>query len=247
MYNFTIYFLIFSFLGWCTEVAYSAYKHSRFVNRGFLNGPVCPIYGFGVSFIYLVISNIASYDWIIVLASFLLPTILELVTGFVMEKVFKHKWWDYSGERFNLGGYICLKFSVIWGLACVALVKIVFPLMDKFIAILPYKPAYIISLSLCSLVIIDLICSVCTIVGINKKLKALDVIGEGLHKGSDKIGQKVCDNTLDAIELKDKVFSKISVFHKRMINAFPNIKSKKYKSLNEFKAYIKQKKENRKK
>lgn len=241
-YSFMCYFIIFAFLGWCTEVAFAAYKHGKFVNRGFLDGPVCPIYGFGVAFIYLIVSFLPQKDWIIVAASFLLPTLLELVTGFVMEKIFNHKWWDYSGERWNLGGYICLKFSIIWGLACVALVKIIFPLTDKLISVLPYNIFYIVAWALCIFVMLDTVGSVFAIIGINKKLRILDSIDEKLHEGSDKIGKKVYEGTVDIIELKNKVLSKTNFFHKHIIKAFPNMKSKKYKSLEEFKEYVSSKK-----
>ena len=109
MYEFCIYFLIFAFLGWCSEVCFAAYKDGKFVNRGFLNGPVCPIYGFGVAGVHFV-TGLIENDAVLVVVSFLLPSLLELVTGFVLEKVFHHKWWDYSKERWKVGGYICAKF-----------------------------------------------------------------------------------------------------------------------------------------
>ena len=235
MYEFTIYFLIFSFLGWCAEVCFAAFKDGKFVNRGFLNGPVCPIYGFGVAGVHFVTSLI-SHDAVLVAVSFFLPTLLELVTGFVLEKVFRHKWWDYSKERWNLGGYVCARFSLLWGLVCISAVKIIFPLVDKFIAILPFTATLVVIIVLCSFMLIDFIGTVATIVKLNKRLKALDAINAKIHALSDKMGKTVADGTLKLISAKEKLIKRPSVFTRRIIKAFPTMSTKKYNSFDELKA-----------
>ena len=113
IYKALCYFFIYGFLGWCCEVIYAAIIDGKFVNRGFLNGPICPIYGFGVLFVLTLLEPIRENFLFLFIGSVILTSVLEFITGFLLEKVFKMKWWDYSNERFNIHGYICLKFSII--------------------------------------------------------------------------------------------------------------------------------------
>lgn len=115
MYQLLWIFFIYAFLGWCTEVSYAALKTGRFVNRGFLNGPVCPVYGFGVVIVLWVLEPLRGNLLLLFLGSVALTSLLEWLTGFVLERLFHQRWWDYSQEPFNLGGYICLRFSIAWG------------------------------------------------------------------------------------------------------------------------------------
>ncbi len=234
MYGFCIYFLIFSFLGWCAEVCFAAFKDGKFVNRGFLNGPVCPIYGFGVAGVHFITGLIA-HDAVLVAVSFVLPSLLELVTGFVLEKVFHHKWWDYSKERWNLGGYICARFSLLWGLVCIAAVKIIFPLVDKFIAVLPHTATLVVIIVLASLMFIDFIGTIATIIKFNNRLKAIDAINAKIHAASDKIGKTVAVGTLNLIAAKEKLTKNTSVFYRRIVKAFPTMSTKRYQSFDELK------------
>ena len=96
-------FIIYAFLGWCSEVAFAAVNKGKFVNRGFLNGPVCPIYGVGMLIVVLCLWNLRDRPLLLFLGSALLTTALEFVTGFVLERFFHDKWWDYS---VGLGGIV---------------------------------------------------------------------------------------------------------------------------------------------
>ncbi|HVI41432.1 MAG TPA: putative ABC transporter permease, partial [Anaerovoracaceae bacterium] len=116
--NLTCYFIIYAFLGWCTEVVYAAAKTGQFVNRGFLNGPYCPIYGFGVLFVIYLLHPVIDNLLYIFLGSVLITSAIELAGGYILEEIFHQKWWDYSDMPLNIGGYICLFFSLMWGLAC---------------------------------------------------------------------------------------------------------------------------------
>lgn len=112
-------FFLYAFLGWCTEVSYAALVTGTFVNRGFLNGPVCPVYGFGAVIVLNCLTPLADNLLLLFLGSVALTSALEWFTGFVLEKLFHQRWWDYSDEPFNLSGYVCLRFSIAWALpAC---------------------------------------------------------------------------------------------------------------------------------
>jgi len=125
MINIFYLFIISSFLGWFTEVIFSLFRKKMFVNRGFLYGPICPIYGIGVVIIYLFLDYFTDFavntsSYITYLAIFIIiaivTTVLEYITGYTMEKLFHARWWDYSENLFNINGYVCLKFTILWGI-----------------------------------------------------------------------------------------------------------------------------------
>lgn len=113
------YFLVYSFLGWCTEVAYQAVKRGQVINRGFLNGPVCTIYGFGVLAVFRMLEAVGKGDlheqnaFMVFCFGVVLATAVELFGGWALDKLFHARWLDYSDQPFNLNGYICLEFSII--------------------------------------------------------------------------------------------------------------------------------------
>lgn len=114
VYFLILYFFTYGFLGWCTEVAFASVKEGRFVNRGFLNGPICPIYGVGVSAVIFLLEPCQDWLPVLYIASVVLVTLIEGLTGYAMDKIFHHKWWDYSDQPLNIGGYVCLIFSLVW-------------------------------------------------------------------------------------------------------------------------------------
>ena len=120
-----LFFFIYSFIGWVWECCFVSVRKRRWVNRGFMYGPMLPIYGFGA--LAVLISTIRVRDSIplIFLFGMVGATLLEYVTGAVMERLFNVKYWDYSNQKFNLNGYICLTSSLGWGLFSVLLVKLV--------------------------------------------------------------------------------------------------------------------------
>ena len=110
-------FLIYSFLGWCMEVTYAAVCNGTFVNRGFLNGPVCPIYGVGVLLVIGLLWPLKNNALILFVGSVVVTTALEFLVGWVLEKLFHAVWWDYSEMPFNLQGRVCLPCSLGFGAA----------------------------------------------------------------------------------------------------------------------------------
>ena len=113
IYYSILYFFVYGFLGWCTEVIFAAFKQHRFVNRGFLNGPICPIYGVGVTLVIACLEAFQSNLLLLYISSVILVTVLEGVTGWAMDKLFHNKWWDYSKLPFNIGGR-CMRFHRIF-------------------------------------------------------------------------------------------------------------------------------------
>ena len=197
-------FFIYAFLGWCTEVAYAALDTGRFVNRGFLNGPVCPVYGVGVFVVILCLTPLKENLLLLFFGSLVLTTVVEFLTGFLLEKLFHNKWWDYSNEPFNLCGYVCLKFSVLWGLACTFVMKLVHPFLYRLITVFPRIPGLILLILLLVGFVCDLIITVSTILKFNKRLRLMDEVASRLKVISNEIGENIYENVTAAVEKSEE-------------------------------------------
>ena len=118
-YTFQIYFLLFisySILGWLMEVTVKYFQFRRFINRGFLIGPYCPIYGWGAILITLLLKKYIDDPIALFALGMMLCAILEYFASYLLEKTFKARWWDYSNQKFNINGRICLKTMIVFGL-----------------------------------------------------------------------------------------------------------------------------------
>lgn len=248
-------FIIYAFLGWCSEVAFAAVNKGKFVNRGFLNGPVCPIYGVGMLIVVLCLWNLRDRPLLLFLGSALLTTALEFVTGFVLERFFHDKWWDYSDMPFNIKGYVCLKFTILWGLAA----SFIIGAIHRFIYMLIEKTPFVLGVILLAVFsaafIADFIVTLTALVKLPKKLKAMAEAERALRAVSDKIGENISDTTIAAkekgealaeenkprleelkaeYEKKKKEFSAMlerNFVQRRIFKAFPNLKNGRYKAI----------------
>ncbi|MGO5051114.1 putative ABC transporter permease [Lachnospiraceae bacterium LCP25S3_G4] len=254
MYVLILQFFVYGFLGWCTEVAYAGIRESRFVNRGFLNGPICPIYGFGVVAVVTLLEPYKANIFVLYITSVILVTILEYVTGLILEKIFHNKWWDYSSRPFNIQGYVCLLFSTIWGVACVLIVEFIHPLMQKGLSFIPYVIGMLIVVVLLVAMISDLYVTASEILKMNKRLAKMEEIAKELHRISDDIGQNIYKEVSEAIERKEAITiknqevseeikakiielkgkykdigAKGSKISRRLVKAFPKMESRHYK------------------
>lgn len=158
MYDLKIYFLLFiiySVVGWIIEMIDVAILNKKIVNRGFLIGPYCPVYGVG-ALLMLIFLNKYVYDpFILFCMSFLICGILEYLTSYIMEKLFKARWWDYSSNKFNLNGRICLGNLVLFGLGGIILFYIANPFIMKILMSISEPVLNVITLILLLLFIVD--------------------------------------------------------------------------------------------
>ena len=200
IYFIVLYFFVYSFLGWCTEVAFAACKEHRFVNRGFLNGPFCPIYGFGVSMVIALLMPYRSNLILLYVASVVLVTVLEGVTGWAMDKLFHNKWWDYSKMPLNIGGYVCLLFSLIWGAACVVIIHWVHPVVHHGLALIPKTVGVILIFFLGILLIADTCVTASAIFKFNRRLEHMERIASELHELSEQLGENIYSTTVRAMD-----------------------------------------------
>ena len=132
-----LFFYIYCFIGWCFESAYVSLKKRRFVNRGFLKLPMLPIYGSGAIAILIVTIPVRDNLWLVWLFGMISATLLELVTGAVMELLFKVKYWDYSHQKFNYKGYICLSSSIAWGFLSLLLTEVIHEPIESVVLSVP--------------------------------------------------------------------------------------------------------------
>ena len=197
-------FIIYAFIGWCTEVSYAALDTGKFVNRGFLNGPYCPIYGCGVVIVVAILTPLKENLLILFAGSFLLTSVLEYITGYILEKVFHNKWWDYSDKPFNIKGYVCLKFSIYWGLACTFIMDIIHPIIYAAIRFIPFVLGVVLLSIIMCVFAADCIITVTTILKFNKRLKVMDEMAASIHRLSDEIGENIYENVTDVIEKSAK-------------------------------------------
>ena len=119
------------------EIAYAALKKKHFYNRGVLNGPLCPVYGIGMILILTFFSSLRESLVFLAIGSAVIATILEFFTGALMEKLFKKRWWDYSDYKYNLGGYVCIPFSALWGVGAALTLRFIHPLIHMVISRVP--------------------------------------------------------------------------------------------------------------
>ena len=211
LYQILWYFLIYSFCGWVIEVIYHAVTKGQIINRGFLNGPLCPVYGFGMLTV-IAGSNLAAEKGVLTLraseldihsllilfwGSMLFATLVELLAGWLLDVNFHMRWWDYSREPYNFHGYICLKFSLIWGLSITAAVLLIHPLMERSRSYhLPEKAGWVFIGILYAIMAADFCVTVAMINGLNRQLKELDQIRKDMRVVSDKLSRTIGERSI---------------------------------------------------
>ena len=132
-----LWLITYSFLGWIYESAICSIDESRLVNRGFLNGPICPVYGFGALASILVLDQRTDNVIILFFAGMILTCTVEYITAVLLEKLFHAKWWDYSHHRINFQGRVCLLGALVFGFLSVLLIKYIHPFVGGLINQLP--------------------------------------------------------------------------------------------------------------
>ena len=256
------YFMIYSFVGWVIEVAYHAVTMGKVVNRGFLNGPICPVYGVGVSLVLVVMQGLArqnietSNPLVLFAVGIVLATLAELVAGFLLDKLFHARWWDYSNEKFNLNGYICLSFSIVWGLAIAFVLRVVQPVVAGLVAKIPPVAGYIILAVLYIVFVIDIILTTLSVLKFNKQLEQMSDLRNAILKVSDGMSEVIASGTIRTVskldESKEKVEErraeleiKLEALRKdmtlhafygrgRILKAFPHLKHRQYGEIYEW-------------
>lgn len=200
-------FIIYSVIGWFMEVVIVSSKKRKVTARGFLIGPWCPIYGFGALFITVLLRKYYEDPIALFVMSFLIGTILEYVTSYLMEKMFHARWWDYSDHRFQINGRVSLTTSLGFGLLGLILVYVFNPFFLRIIKNIPPLIFNVIIVIVLLFFITDVIVSFRIISNIKKESFA------NLKDATEKATMEIQK------ALKDK-----SIFNRRLLNSFPHLK-----------------------
>ena len=175
-------FFIFSICGWIYESTFVSIRSHNPVNRGFLTGPVLPLYGTGATLVYIILRPVSHRPSLLFLCGMIVATVLEYITSYIMEKLFHAKWWDYSNEPYNIDGRIALIPSLFWGFLSLLLFDTLEPLAIKFINLIPYKTGIVILCILISLFLADLVYTVITTINFRKQLEIFYNLRKELEK-----------------------------------------------------------------
>ena len=200
-------FILYSILGWFMEVVIVSSKKRKITARGFLIGPWCPIYGFGALFITLLLKKYYNDPIALFVMSFLMGTILEYVTSYIMEKLFHARWWDYSDHKFQINGRVSLTTSLGFGLLGLILVYILNPFFLRIIQNIP-------SIIFCIIMIIILVIFLTDVIASYKIISNIKITKD----------TNIKDFTEQYNEKVKQILKNKSIFNRRLLNAFPHLK-----------------------
>ena len=204
LYHILAYFLIYSCIGWCLEVIYAAATTGQLVNRGFLNGPVCPIYGFGMIIVLFALTPLQHSILLLYIGGVILPSALELVGGWALYKIYHTRWWDYSDFPFNIGGYICLEFCLLWGVGTLVVMRIVHPVVADLVDLIPPFVGVILMCFLYAVYAADVVATAIAASALADTLDTMEQLGDSIHAVSDAMTQLLGTTTLNADKKLDE-------------------------------------------
>ncbi len=205
--TFFLLFIIYSFLGWLLEVTCKLFELKRFVNRGFLIGPICPIYGYGVLGILFLMGNEKADILEVFLKSILICSVLEYFTSYIMEKLFKARWWDYSKKKFNINGRICLETMLPFGILGTFIFYILNPFLLNILTSIPVIVRNIVAIILLVIYLVD------NIISFNV-----------MNKIKKEISKHHVDNTELIRKKVTNWLKKNSVFYRHIAESYPKFK-----------------------
>ena len=208
LYFYIILFFIYSFIGWILEIITIKLETKRFVNRGFLIGPYCPIYGWGAIFMMVILSRYMNDPVVLFIVAMIICSILEYLTSYFMEKIFHARWWDYSDKKFDINGRICLERSVPFGLLGCLLMYVLNPCFIKVLDSIPINIVKLVVILLIIVFIIDNIVSYSIITKIS--ISSRKTIKDDTEEITKKVREYVINH---------------SKFGRRLMKSFPKFKS----------------------
>lgn len=204
------YFLLFmtyAFLGWVMEVCCKSIQYKRFINRGFLIGPYCPIYGWGALLITLLLQKYSNDPVALFVLGMLICSFLEYFTSYVMEKIFHARWWDYSTKKFNINGRICLDTMIPFGILGVLIVYFINPRLYNFFNGFNTVTLNIICIVILLIFLLDNVLSMVILISVRRENRVLDK-----------------DNTEEMTRLVREKIKTLGWTHNRLLTAFPNVR-----------------------
>lgn len=235
VYGFMIFFIC-SFIGYLIEVLWVYVGTKKLVNRGFLCGPIIPIYGIGAVLILFCLLRYYDDPVVVFIFGIIITSALEYFVSFILEKIFHNKWWDYSNTRYNLNGRICLKNSLAFGILALIIIYFVTPLLGILFSLFSFKFWSILALILFALVMLDTIYSVIIAYNLRNRI----IIVEELKNEKISLIPVIFDKKLKELTANFKAFPN------RLLKAFPDLEKNYHNSFEKMKKYLEQEKEKKK-
>ena len=231
------YFIVYSFIGWLIESLYKSFLQKKWIDSGFLNGPICPIYGIGALIMYLFLNNYKMNLILVFILGVIILSIWEFLVGIFLEKAFNTKYWDYSNNKFNIKGRICLFNSLCWGVLAVIFIAFLHPFISSKIDLIPQN-ILIIAVSILSAYIVgDTIQSVVKLKTLDKRLEKLKELNETIKEKLSELNNikittpdysKNLQELVEKLQVQqDKLKCKVTKQTTKLKNAFPTMKSEK--------------------
>ena len=207
IYMYFLLFIFYSLIGWIIEIINEFITEKRYVNRGFLIGPYCPIYGCGAIFMIVLLTRYLGDPIVLFIMAIVICFILEYFTSYIMEKIFKARWWDYADRKYNINGRVCLETLVPFGIGGLIIMYLVNPFIMSIITKIPILTVKIISMILFVIFILD-----------------ISISFNIIFKFRNITKKQERDNTAEITVKVKEILSKKSWFGKRLIKSFPGLK-----------------------
>lgn len=203
LYELLWFFFTYAFAGWVAGTVLAAVREKKFVDVGFLYGPLCPAYGLGGVAFALFLTELKDHLFFLFLGGAILSFLMTILTGLILEGIFHRKWWDYSRKRFQFGGYVNLPYSVVWGGLAVLNICVVNPFLRKVFGMIPRAAGEIILIVLLAVTLLDLAGTLTGILKVRshvKKQSLLYEVSENLQRTADMMGQGLTKLVLRRME-----------------------------------------------
>lgn len=232
------YFIIYSFLGWVMESIVRTISEKKLINTGFLHGPFCPIYGIGAIILFAFLDKFENNLILLFFVAIIVLTVWEYVVGWMLEKLFNTKYWDYSQQKFNIQGRVCLTNSICWGILGILLVKYIHPFIKSIVLKVDNSILKYIIIVIAVLMLIDAIISIIKVKNIKSTLERVEKLNKEIKEKLKEIkGMKKDTDDSKSVESIQKLVNKLkrkrnrTIIHlyrnvNRLKKAFPTINTK---------------------
>ena len=236
-----LYFIIYSFLGWVVESIFKTILSKKWVNSGFLYGPFCPIYGFGAIIMMITFNPIKQNFLLVFIMAFIILSIWEYIAGWLLEKKFDTKYWDYSDNFLNINGRVCLMNSIFWGILGVLFISIIHPYIQGYVNMLKQDSLIFFDIIFSIVMGADATITTMHIKSFDSTLQSIKELGENIKQKIIELkdtGKLLNESEVDKIKTNEKLIEELKQkqailkfkLYKQMSRlklAFPKMKSEK--------------------
>lgn len=234
------YFIIYSMAGWLMESIVRSISERKIINTGFLNGPMCPIYGIGAIIMLLFLSNFKDNIFLLFILGFLVLSIWEYIVGVLLEKMFQTKYWDYSDQKWNIQGRVCLINSLCWGILGIIFIYFIHPFVQAQVMKINPMAFQVIMYLITLIFVIDLINSIIKTKNIKSSLQKIEMLNQQIKQKLEEIKEVAKDKTKEDLQenlklginqltiRKNRIIKKLYRRVFRLKKAFPTINTKEF-------------------